>query len=317
MSSTAPPSSTTSATAKSHNIATFAGAVGGSIGLLSLLAFSLAFSIYRRRQKSKRRDQQTRAARRGGDAASLSDSFHTDASEDGPPMQGPAPFVPRYFPGTVPAAPPAYTASSSSNNISDVTTSLLTPVTSPHTSVAWPIPRPSDSSNDHSYADRPPPTPPPGDDGYFAPPTFQVAISTPVPAILARFSNLTSSQASQSAGHSSFRLPFSLPSRRQSQSSLAARSHHRSSSNTPQLSRSNSTRSSLRRASASTQPLLSRPISREESEPISRHSLVPSRPPSSASETPPSIAPPAEVLEAEREREAEGPRTRYTGDSAV
>jgi len=312
MSSTIPQPSPTPP-AKSHNIATFAGAVGGSVGLLSLLAISLAFSIYRRKARSKRRDRNARASRQSGEAASFTESFHTEASEDGPPMQGPAPFVPRYFPGTVPAAPPAYTPSSgsSSNPIGEVTTSLFSSV------VVTPRANDSDSA---SYADRPPPTPPPGDDGDYAPPSFQSAITSPVPAILARFSNLTSSQASQaaSAAHS-FRLPFSLPSRRPSQSSGSGRSAHRTSSHSQRLSRPSSARSSLRRENRnSTQPLLSQLISQDQpdSSSISEHLQVPSRPPSSLSESPPSISPPAEVLQAEREREEEELRTQHSGDNS-
>ncbi|KAI0350950.1 hypothetical protein OH77DRAFT_1430351 [Trametes cingulata] len=173
---------------KSNNIATFAGAVGGSVGLLAVLALSLAISIYRRRVRAARRDRQLRHAR---SVDFDGESFHTDASEDGPPMHGPAPFVPRYFPGTVvPAPPPPYSPPS------EQTAALLaaaTPVPSP----LWAPPRIPAPGEDTSYADRPPPTPPPlpedGLDDYFAPPSFRQAISSPIPAILAGYSPVTTS----------------------------------------------------------------------------------------------------------------------------
>lgn len=190
--STPPPS-------KSHNVATFAGAVGGSVGLLAVLALSLAFSIYRRRLRARRRDRAYRETGRGHDQSV--NSFHTDASEDGPPMQGPAPFVPRYFPGTIiTAAPPPYSPPASPSN--EQTSGLLG---APVPSMLWSSRRQGGSSGDSdssSYADRPPPTPPvlpvpDMEDGYFAaPPSFQIAIATPVPAILAGLSGTTSTSPS-------------------------------------------------------------------------------------------------------------------------
>lgn len=170
------------------------------MGLLSILALSLAFSLYRRRLRAARRDRAYREAHRG-EAGSVS-SFHTDGSEDGPPMQGPAPFVPRYFPGTIiTAAPPPYSLPAPPSN--EQTSALLGPPETAIFSAAWSSRRYGESDS-ASYADRPPPTPPIGavpdvDDGYgyFAPPPpFLVAIATPVPAILAGLSGTTSESPS-------------------------------------------------------------------------------------------------------------------------
>ena len=102
-------------------------------------------------------------------------------------MQGPAPFVPRYFPGTVvPAPPPPYSPST------DATTALLSPSSPVWGPLQDPLP-----GGDRSYADRPPPTPPPlpedGVDDFFAPPSFAIAISSPIPAILAGYSPVPTS----------------------------------------------------------------------------------------------------------------------------
>ncbi|TFY50798.1 hypothetical protein EVG20_g11323, partial [Dentipellis fragilis] len=91
---TPPPTPTpnmSSAKTKEHNIATFGGAVGGSVGLLAVIASCLALSIYRRRRRSALRQRRERHnAYSSSDADADVESFHTDASEDGPPMQGPA-----------------------------------------------------------------------------------------------------------------------------------------------------------------------------------------------------------------------------------
>ena len=171
---------------KAHNIATFAGAVGGSVGLLAVLALSLAISIYRRRMRSQRRDR--RRAQNRSDPDFDGESFHTDGSEDGPPMQGPVPFVPRYFPGTVvPAPPPPYSPPA------DAMMALL----SSASPVSWGPPLDLPPGEDRSYADRPPPSPPPlpedGMDDFFAPPSFPAAISSPIPAILAGYSPVPTS----------------------------------------------------------------------------------------------------------------------------
>ncbi|KAI0270583.1 hypothetical protein BC834DRAFT_521251 [Gloeopeniophorella convolvens] len=153
---------------KKHDVATFAGAVGGSVGVLAIISACLAFSIYRRRRRSAHRQRHEM----GSDAQ----SFHTDASEDGPPMQGPAPFVPRYFPGTVPIAPPPY----------------IGPADDPL------LPRISDTSSTTSYHHIPPPLPfthraPPSAallathdaEPLDIPPPFSVAVSSPVSPVLA------------------------------------------------------------------------------------------------------------------------------------
>ncbi|KAF8200219.1 hypothetical protein BJ912DRAFT_948336 [Pholiota molesta] len=90
---------------KKHNVATFGGAVGGSVGVLALFSLGLALSIMRRRYLAAKREQRDH------------ESLHTNASDDSPHMVGPAPFVPRYFPDTViPSEPPTYMASLASNN---------------------------------------------------------------------------------------------------------------------------------------------------------------------------------------------------------
>ncbi|KAI0075152.1 hypothetical protein K474DRAFT_1709220 [Panus rudis PR-1116 ss-1] len=309
---------------KQHNIATFAGAVGGSVGLLAVLAMSLALSLYRRRRAAARRDRRLRATR--SEVASISESFHTDASEDGPPMQGPAPFVPRYFPGTVPVAPPPYVPSSSP----EPTTSLLSstsPVHTPFASVSWNTYRPVPTSDpgDASYADRPPPTPPPpGDDDYFAPPSFDVAISTPVPAILARFSGTPVSSQQQpllQVTHPSDNptpsdsqpTPATPHSRRASLSSISQLDGNAPSRASPPRRQgvvsTRSSRSSMQTGamtSVSPATLISRPLIHtvHSNGGSNAASDLPSdRPPSSASEVPPSIPPPIEVLEAEERQD--------------
>lgn len=181
---------------KSHDVATFAGAVGGSIGFLAVLAISLFISIYRRRTLAARRDRRARSGQhRSADGNYDTESFHTDASEDGPPMQGPAPFVPRYFPGTViPSAPPPYVAGGSPTEATDSLLRSTSPVMSPASPSPWQTHLYLQAEDRAAYADRPPPTPPPialEDGGYFPPPPpFRVAIASPIPAILA---NLASS----------------------------------------------------------------------------------------------------------------------------
>lgn len=174
------------------------------MGLLSLLALSIAFSLYRRRLKARRRD---RALRHGGEGGSVS-SFHTDGSDDGPPMQGPAPFVPRYFPGTViNTAPPPYAPPAPPTN--EPTSALLGPG-APMPSILWSSRRygTNGDSDSDSYADRPPPTPPLNplagaaevEDSYFAPPpSFQAAIASPIPAILAGLTGTAISETTSPA----------------------------------------------------------------------------------------------------------------------
>ncbi|KDR78000.1 hypothetical protein GALMADRAFT_244968 [Galerina marginata CBS 339.88] len=159
------PSPTVDPKVKKHNIATFAGAVGGSVGVLALFSLGLAISIIRRRRLAARRDQLDR------------ESLHTNASDDSPNMtpnmSGPAPFVPRFFPDTViPPDPPTYTAALA-NNPSTLLASL--------SSTAYP-----DSTR--SYADVPPSTPPPPlDDAtlILPPPPFPMPVSIRLPGLSA------------------------------------------------------------------------------------------------------------------------------------
>ncbi|KAF8884470.1 hypothetical protein BD779DRAFT_777129 [Infundibulicybe gibba] len=159
---TAAPSTVIDESTKRHNVATFGGAVGGSVGVLGVFALGLAISIIRRRRLSARRDRLAR------------ESLCNNGAEDSPPMSGPAPFVPRFFPGTIiPTDPPPYSASVSSS----ITLSRTMPMVS--TGVATLYRHPPDMS----YADVPPSTPPPLDDGIIImtppPPPFGAAISAP------------------------------------------------------------------------------------------------------------------------------------------
>ncbi|KAJ3512695.1 hypothetical protein NLJ89_g3368 [Agrocybe chaxingu] len=153
------PSSSISPSTRKHNIATFAGAVGGSVGVLAVFSLCLALSIIRRRRLAAIRDRHER------------ESFYTSGSDDAPHMAGPAPFVPRYFPGTViPPDPPTYTAAlASSHDGSTLSASI--------SSTRY-------SSAPRSYADVPPSTPPPlldEADMIPPPPPFPVAIRSPPP----------------------------------------------------------------------------------------------------------------------------------------
>ncbi|KAH8077387.1 hypothetical protein BXZ70DRAFT_911353 [Cristinia sonorae] len=301
-----------SAPSKSHNLATFGGAVGGSVGLLAVLSLSLAFSIYRRRALARRRDRRLREM--GEHAQNFRDSFHTDASEDGPPMEGPAPFVPRYFPGTVPVAPPPYLPPVSPDS-AEVTTPLLTSVSPVHTplaSTSWNVNR----SGDVSYAERPPPTPPPEgeDDGFYAPPpSFSIAIASPVPAIFAQLSNVPAALASHSAAYLA-QLRAQASSRQPSLTNLAEQgmtqrhpshpsfsdSHPPSPISRPVSIRSN--HSSLRQGpsrSLNTADVPTESGSSSSDDNVSTH--ISNRSPSSASVIPPSIPPSSEGTDRERE----------------
>lgn len=186
------PSEATSTT-KRHNIATFAGAIGGSVGVLAVVSLALAFSIIRRRRGYERRE-------RG--------SLHTEASEDSPRMIGPAPFVPRFFPGTqLPADPPPYHESlaiasslsmpGSASDLSIISSSesgmsghsdmllhnsnhvAVSPVSTGMSSTSpYGMPR----RQGRSYADIPPTSPPPPLDDLLVPPPpfgFVVALRPP------------------------------------------------------------------------------------------------------------------------------------------
>ncbi|KAL4257043.1 hypothetical protein AB1N83_012145 [Pleurotus pulmonarius] len=155
---------------KHHNIATFAGAVGGSVGVLAIFAAGLAISIYYRRVRSARRLRRERD----------NESLHTEGSEDSPRMYGPAPFVPRYFPGTVPTAPPPYIPTTSRSSLSSPDSSPASPY-SPLMSSASSIPVTM------TYADLPPALPLRLEDVLLAddvppvpPPSFGEAIASPL-----------------------------------------------------------------------------------------------------------------------------------------
>ncbi|TDL26952.1 hypothetical protein BD410DRAFT_836047 [Rickenella mellea] len=120
--------------AHKHNVATFAGAVAGSVGFLALLSLGLCISIKRRRYHSMNRERRVAA----GYAEPFTENDHgvveaapntadDDDEEDvwtgmvspgirrprrGPMMREAVPttFVPRYFPGTLPVSPPPYPA---------------------------------------------------------------------------------------------------------------------------------------------------------------------------------------------------------------
>lgn len=197
--------------AKKHNIATFAGAVGGSAGVLGTIALCLAFSIMKRRRNYKLRE------RREQDRSSL----HTNGSDDSPAMLGPAPFVPRFFPGTlipsISSDPPSYIESMSnqsslSPSSAGSTVPLLSSMMMPATYPAHP--------RDTSFADVPPASPPPADDVPLSsvdetilppPPPFDVAIATVLPAEppLSVASDRTQESSDVNVGLSYPVLPFS------------------------------------------------------------------------------------------------------------
>ncbi|KAI0050755.1 hypothetical protein FA95DRAFT_1581004 [Auriscalpium vulgare] len=164
------PATIVDAKTKNHNVATFAGAVGGTVGVLGTIAFCVALSIIRRRRRSAKRLRHEHRDTVANDA----DSFHTDASEDGPPMQGPAPFIPRFFPGTVPVAPPPYIPSRGSPTASPPleTTPLAydEALTAPFPPPAL-LPMALLAAQPEQQGD--------------APPSFGVAIASPEPPLLA------------------------------------------------------------------------------------------------------------------------------------
>ncbi|KAJ7166724.1 hypothetical protein C8R46DRAFT_1219116 [Mycena filopes] len=146
--------------------ATFAAAVASSLGILGILCFGTAFSIYRRRQLAARRERLERGTT--------------------PPMTGPGFFTPRYFPGTVvpsaprvPNVPPPYAPSSttsplpSSSSSSSSSTSSLSHAHGTGNHIFDPL-----LPMDRTYADIPPPL------DEIAPPSFGVAITTPAVTLL-------------------------------------------------------------------------------------------------------------------------------------
>lgn len=92
------------------------------MGVLFLVSACLAASIIRRRRRTRQRLNPSNPPE-----DSNTSSLFTNGSHDRPPpMQGPAPFVPRYFPGTVllePLPPPPYESRRSSTS----TLQALTP----------------------------------------------------------------------------------------------------------------------------------------------------------------------------------------------
>lgn len=175
LSNVSTPSSSSSTKAK-HDVATFAGAVGGSAGLLAILALGLCISIRRRRWRSAQRERRTNAGY--AQPFTAFDHGHDEDDEENglgastaavPVMAqaGPAPFVPRYFPGTLPSSPPPYPAGG------PVVDRGNTPPPPP-LPMSLPPPLTRTDTGSYSYADRPPPTPPDG-----VPPPFGVAITQP------------------------------------------------------------------------------------------------------------------------------------------
>lgn len=146
-------------TTKKHNIATFAGAVGRSVGVLGLFSLGLALSIIRRRHLAAKREARDH------------ESLHTNASDDSPHMAGPAPFVPRYFPDTViPQDPPTYMAALATNHNNSTLLAVL--------------PAAAFGSTQRSYADIPPNMPPPPlEDIMIPPPPFDLDPPPPPPAL--------------------------------------------------------------------------------------------------------------------------------------
>ncbi|THU85417.1 hypothetical protein K435DRAFT_389655 [Dendrothele bispora CBS 962.96] len=113
-----PTATTVSSGPSKHNIATFAGAIGGSAGALGTLALCIFLSLCRRRRVAARRERRERLLQDPEHASSTSDNESSSARRgllglrlgssrrEQPQMIGPRPFVPRYFPGTV--MPPSY-----------------------------------------------------------------------------------------------------------------------------------------------------------------------------------------------------------------
>ncbi|KAF8153766.1 hypothetical protein B0H34DRAFT_719065 [Crassisporium funariophilum] len=174
-----PPSQTIDPSVKKHNIATFGGAVGGSVGVLALFSLGLAISLIRRRRIAARRDR--------NDAETL----RTNGSGDSPHMSGPAPFVPRFFPDTIiPTDPPTYVDALATNH--NTHNGFLASLTS----IAY-------SSRQRSYADIPPESPPPPlDEQLPPPPPFPVAISSTANLIPVEGALLPSIPAAERTSHS-------------------------------------------------------------------------------------------------------------------
>lgn len=163
---------------RQHNIATFAGAVGGSVGFLSILALGLCISIKTRRVRAAARERREHATYAetftGRDHGNVDDEDEDTAfglvgpSRRRPVMSqaSPAPFIPRYFPGSTPASPPPYVeegvaipTSIAMNRDSDrIVSSTTVPLEISVPPPMFDLQRTITGS--YSYADRPPPTPP-------------------------------------------------------------------------------------------------------------------------------------------------------------
>lgn len=152
-----------------HDVATFAGAVGGSVGFLSVLALGLCISIRYRRRRARLREHRENNAY----AEVFTAHDHGNMEEAQLPSMSqarPGPFVPRYFPGSVPASPPpyiadvpAYTTHSLALSLNRAGIPVTTPSAPPPSNVLMPAPSLSltnrAASISSSYAERPPPTP--------------------------------------------------------------------------------------------------------------------------------------------------------------
>lgn len=163
---------------KKHNVATFAGAVAGSVGVLGILALSIFLSIWWRRIRAARREREAENSSRNG--SSGDNGRENTENGNRPQMSGPRPFIPRYFPGTI---PPPYSPStgSSSHSTLNLDVTPMTPADLPiYSGQGLPSTRPL------TYADVPPQSPPPAADdsvslsGFIPPPPFGVAIASPV-----------------------------------------------------------------------------------------------------------------------------------------
>lgn len=79
------------------NIAIFAGAIGGSVGVLFLLSLGLAVNLYRKQRVARNRTMPPLR-----DDASL----FTEGSDDRSQTEGRSSFVPRYFSDPIHPLPP-------------------------------------------------------------------------------------------------------------------------------------------------------------------------------------------------------------------
>ncbi|KAJ7581478.1 hypothetical protein C8J56DRAFT_265751 [Mycena floridula] len=164
---------------KKHNVATFAGAVAGSVGVLGFLALSIFLSIWWRRIRAARREREAENSSRN--ESLLQNAENGPENGNRPQMSGPRPFIPRYFPGTIPPPYSPSTGSSSHSSTLNLDVASTTPADLPIYSGQGPP-----SMRPLTYADVPPQSPPPAADdnvslsGFIPPPPFGVAIASPV-----------------------------------------------------------------------------------------------------------------------------------------